>query len=317
MTKSNSTGRDGLKLAVTATLVLGAGIAFATLLGNQSSMTGTDDRPAAATAEYGRQILRNTAAFLGPTHDDPDKRYSGTQMACASCHIDTGTEPGTLSLLPTSTRYPRFSGRDGGEGDLRDRINGCMQRSMNGRALPRNSLEMLAMETYILELGNQFAAMGTSRRTPNEPAAFQEPNRKANVEAGQVVYEERCQLCHGDNGAGLKATVNPEDGYLFPPLWGPDSYNNGAGMTRVLTAGRFIKARMPLGNADLTDDQAYDVSAFVNSHSRPQKSNLEVDFPELFRKPVDSPYPPYADPFSQEQHRLGPFAPIREFYANQ
>ena len=43
------------------------------------------------------------------------------------------------------------------------------------------------------------------------------------------------------------ATGTPADGFLFPLLWGPDSYNNGAGMNRVLTAARFIKARMPLG----------------------------------------------------------------------
>ena len=110
------------------------------------------------------------------------------------------------------------------------------------------------------------------------------------------------------------ATQNPQDGYLFPPLWGADSFNNGAGMTRVLTAARFIKARMPLGAADLSDDQAYDVAAYMNSHARPQKSDLEKDFPDLTLKPVDSPYPPYADPFPQEQHRLGPFAPIREYY---
>jgi thiosulfate dehydrogenase len=104
------------------------------------------------------------------------------------------------------------------------------------------------------------------------------------------------------------------DGYLFPPLWGPDSFNNGAGMTRVLTAARFIKARMPLGKPDLTDDEAYDVAAYMNSHERPQRANLEVDFPDLKRKPVDSPYPPYADEFPIEQHRLGPFQPIRDYY---
>jgi thiosulfate dehydrogenase len=87
-------------------------------------------------------------------------------------------------------------------------------------------------------------------------------------------------------------------------------------MTRVLTAGRFIKARMPLGQPDLSDDEAYDVAAFVNSHERPQRANLELDFPDLTLKRVDSPYPPYADNFPIEQHRLGPFEPIREYYRN-
>jgi thiosulfate dehydrogenase len=317
MPESEATNYTGVKISIITTIAVGVVIVVGSLLLNRPSTTAEDTIAAAATAEYGRQILRETASILGPEHADPEQRYSGTHMACASCHIDTGTEPGTLSLLQTSTRYPRFSGRDGGDRDLRDRINGCMQRSMNGRALPRDSIEMIAMEAYILDLGNQFAAMGQTRRSPHEPPAFQEPQRAADVDAGELVYEERCQVCHGDQGAGLKATLNLEDGYLFPPLWGPDSYNNGAGMTRVLTAGRFIKARMPLGKADLSDDQAYDVAAYINSHSRPEKSGLENDFPELSRKPVDSPYPPYADSFSQEQHRLGPFAPIREYYDSQ
>jgi thiosulfate dehydrogenase len=308
--------RAGLKSAILATIGLGVGIAVLALIVFQSPTT-TDDAPPAATAEYGEQLLRNTAAALGPNQADPDKRFSGTNMACASCHLDTGTEPGTLSLLQASARYPRFSGRDGHEGDLRDRINGCMQRSMNGSPLPRNSLEMIAMETYILSLGDQFAAMGETRRSSSEPSGFAEPDRAASVEAGQIVYEERCEVCHGVEGEGLQATGDINDGYLFPPLWGPDSFNNGAGMTRLLTAARFIKARMPLGDADLSDDQAYDVAAYVNSHPRPQKSNLEVDYPDKALKPVDSPYPPYADPFPIEQHRLGPFGPIREFYRNR
>ena len=68
---------------------------------------------------------------------------------------------------------------------------------------------------------------------------------------------------------------------------------------------------------DLSDDEAYDVSAYINSKPRPVKEGLEEDYPELFRKPVDSPYPPYADPFPQEQHQYGPFGPIRAYYAQQ
>ncbi len=187
---------------------------------------------------------------------------------------------------------------------------------MNGRPLPRDGVEMIAMEYYILDLGNQYAAMSETNRTPVEPPAFVEPDRAANVDAGREVYNERCYVCHGVDGAGLRATPDPSDGYVFPPLWGPDSFNNGAGMTRVLTASKFVKARMPFGQPDLTDDQAYDVSAYINSHPRPIKSNLEVDYPDRAKKPVDSPYPPYADPFPQEQHRLGPFKPIREYYDN-
>jgi thiosulfate dehydrogenase len=244
-------------------------------------------------------------------------RYSGANLACASCHLESGTKPGTLSLLETAGRYPRESGRDGGVRDLRDRINGCMLRSMNGRALPRDSVEMIAIETYIEHLGDRYAGMSDSRRAPSEQAAFVEPDRAADPAAGQVVYAERCAVCHGQSGQGLLATGRPSDGYVFPPLWGPDSYNDGAGMHRVLTAAAFIKARMPLGQADITDDEAFDVAAYINSHPRPAMSGLESDYPDRATKPVDSPYPPYADPFPPEQHKYGPFRPIREWYAAQ
>jgi thiosulfate dehydrogenase len=97
-------------------------------------------------------------------------------------------------------------------------------------------------------------------------------------------------------------------------LWGQDSFNDGAGMHRVLTAARFIKARMPNGKADLSDDQAFDVAAFINTQPRPAMTNLDRDYPDRATKPIDNPYGPFADPFPIEQHRLGPFKPIEAFY---
>lgn len=270
-----------------------------------------------ATAEYGRRLIRNTPEEMGPAHEDPAMRYTGSHLDCASCHLDSGEKPGTLSLLQSASRYPRFSGRDGGEGDLRDRIQGCMTRSMNGRELPRDGVQMVSMELYLNSLWAQTQAMSKSRLVADEPPAFREPDRAADIQAGELVFEESCSVCHGVDGLGLQATLNIKDGYLFPPLWGPDSYNNGAGMGRVLTAALFIKARMPLGKPDLSDDQALDVAAFINSKDRPQMANLERDYPDRTTKPVDSPYPPYADDFPVEQHKFGPFRPIREFYESQ
>ncbi|MDX1490780.1 MAG: c-type cytochrome [Pseudohongiellaceae bacterium] len=303
------------KLVVLAlSLVLGCALVLLALSVREGSMQ-TSER--AASVEYGEFIIRNTAQVLGSGQSDPALQYSGTNMACASCHLESGQLPGTLSLLQAAAKYPSFSGREGRDRDLEDRINGCMQRSMNGLPIPREGVEMQSMVSYITHLGQRYQAMSKEARELQEPPSFVEPQRKASVENGALVYEQRCQTCHGDNGQGLLATQDASLGYTFPPLWGPDSYNNGAGMTRVLTAARFIKARMPLGQPDLSDDEAYDVAAYINSHERPIKANLEADYPDKSRKPIDSPYPPYADPFSQEQHRLGPFAPIREYYQNR
>jgi thiosulfate dehydrogenase len=86
-------------------------------------------------------------------------------------------------------------------------------------------------------------------------------------------------------------------------------------MSRLLTAAAYAMHNMPIGtvfNAPvLTDEEAYDVAAYVINQKRPQMANLDRDFPTRLQKPIDTPYGPYVDGFSLEQHRYGPFEPIR------
>jgi thiosulfate dehydrogenase len=107
----------------------------------------------------------------------------------------------------------------------------------------------------------------------------------------------------------------PNFGYLTPPLWGPDSFNNGAGMATLITVANFIHFNMPNGTSytrpRLTQQEAWDIAAFVISQKRPQRAGLDKDFPDLLQKPADIPYGPYADGFSQTQHMYGPFGPIQ------
>jgi len=300
-------GVTGVVAAVTI-----AGVLF---LRQQLQPAVPDDVPA-PTPEYGRRLITETAWLLGPDQPDPERRYIQSRLNCKSCHLDSGTRPGMLSLVETFQRYPRPSGRDGREADLKDRIDGCMERSMNGRTLPRDSVEMDAMVAYIQSISEQWMATSPDRRVADERPAFRMPDRAASLEAGRVVFEAKCQLCHGNSGQGLPAANDPRHGYLFPPLWGDDSFNDGAGMGRVLTAARFIKARMPFGRPDLTDDEAFDVAAYLNAQPRPAMSpaRLEQDYPDRTTKPIDAPYGPYADPFPQEQHKFGPFGPIDAYY---
>lgn len=293
-------------------------IATVLLISQQNLLTPNSVKPPSiATEAYGRHLVMQTAELLGPDVKDPTLRYNGSRLNCASCHLDVGREPGTLTLLLTTEHYPRFSGRVGAKTDIEDRINECMTRSMNGRAVPRDSPEMIAMAAYLRSLGGINQEMGESLRKPQEPPAFKTPNRAASPDAGQKVFAEHCAECHGMNGQGLLATADRQKGYVFPPLWGSDSFNDGAGMHRVLTAARFIKARMPIGKPDLTDDQAFDVAAFINSQPRPHMANLEADYPDRKTKPVDNGYGPFADSFPLKQHQYGPFAPIEAYYKAQ
>jgi thiosulfate dehydrogenase len=306
-------GRGRRRTFVIASCAIGSTLAAATLTMAQGP--GGSSRPApAATAEYGLRLIAQTSVLLGPDHPDPAMRYAGNRLQCGSCHLRAGTEPGTLTLFDVYGKYPRASGRDGGLRDIKVRINGCMTRSMNGRSLPEDGPEMTAMATYLRVLAEPEAAVRLRRQAVKEPPPFITPDRAANPPAGKRVFETRCAICHGRNGLGHRKDNALADGYLFPPLWGPDSFNDGAGMHRVLTAARFIKARMPNGKPDLSDDQAFDVAAFINTQPRPAMANLDRDYPDRTTKPIDNPYGPFADPFPIEQHKLGPFRPIEEFY---
>jgi len=267
-----------------------------------------------ATEEYGRRLISQTTEYLGPDVANPNMRHMNSRLACASCHLGAGAEPGTLSLSTAFDRYPRISPRSGGNETIQDRINGCMMRSMNGRALRDDSAEMIAMATYLRFLSQEDAGTAASKKNAQEPAAFRTPKRAADLKHGEDVFGKRCAACHGKDGAGLPAAKDLVHGFVFPPLWGPNSFNDGAGMHRVLTAAKFVKARMPLGNADLNDDDAFDVAAYLNSRPRPHTEGLERDYPDRSKKPVDTSYGPWADPFPQEQHAFGPFAPIDGFY---
>ena len=189
-----------------------------------------------------------------------------------------------------------------------------MTRSMNGRPLPAGAPEMQALVSYIKFLstgvspGQLLPGMGTG----NMP----ELDRAADPVRGEAGYANSCVACHGPDGAGIRRSLPTTDlGYMMPPLWGNDSFNDGAGMARLITAANFLHFNMPHGvdylNPQLSPEQAWDIAAYVVSRPRPHKSGLEKDFPDLLEKPVDAPYGPYADGFSEQQHKYGPFAPIR------
>ena len=144
------------------------------------------------------------------------------------------------------------------------------------------------------------------------------PDRAADPERGRVVFTQSCAICHGADGQGQRAEKlearQTGRRYHFPPLWGPDSFNDGAGMARVITAAQFVHANMPFGTTferpAISVEDGFDVAAFIDTQPRPHRNGLEADFPDRARKPVDAGYPPYVGPFPADQHRLGPWPPI-------
>jgi thiosulfate dehydrogenase len=269
------------------------------------------------TVRRGRDLIAKTTSLIGPDAADPAMRYAANGLTCQSCHLQAGTQQFGLPLAGVWGVFPQYIGRENEVRTLAERINGCMERSMNGRPLPVDGPEMKAMLTYIrfISAAEQVGKPLEGRGAPPLPL----PTRAADPAHGRQVFAATCVACHGADGQGqrLPAAVAASMGkrYLFPPLWGPESYNDGAGMARTITAAQFAHANMPLGTTwqspVLSNEDAFDVMAFVNDQPRPHKQGLEADFPDRSRKPVDAAYPPYVGPFSADQHKFGPWEPIQ------
>jgi len=245
---------------------------------------------------------------------DAAKRFAGNNLACSNCHLEAGTKKFGLPLFGLFGDFPQYSAQSGGEISIEDRINSCMTRSMNGRALPNDAPEMQAIVAYIKFLSSGVAP---GERLPGLGAGHMaELSRAADPRRGEPLFARVCAACHNTDGSGIRrGTAGTDLGYLNPPLWGPDSFNDGAGVARIITMANFIHFNMPHGtdylDARLGVDEAWDIAAYVESQPRPHRADLAHDFPDLLTKPVDAPYGPYFDKFSALQHKYGPFAPIR------
>ncbi|MAD42941.1 MAG: cytochrome C [Arcobacter sp.] len=265
--------------------------------------------------KYGRELIVHTSKYIGPEVDDPKMRFAGNNNQCQNCHLDAGTKAYSAPFIGTTAEFPQYRPRENKIGTLVERINGCMERSMNGYKLPAQSKEMAAMQAYMHWLSMGIPVAGASKLKGRRLAKIDRKmikNQAADFQKGQIVYANQCASCHGANGEGIK---NPgkANGFLFPALWGTDdTYNKGAGMYRILKAADFIKSNMPLGatheNPILTDEEAYNVAAFMNqdSHYRPEKINRNNDFPDEIVKAPDV----YRPNIESKEHQVGPYGKI-------
>lgn len=264
---------------------------------------------------YGRELIEKTSYYFGP-HGTVAQITNG--MNCQNCHLDGGTVPWGNNYGAVASMYPQFRARSGGLETIAKRISDCMERSLNaGKAIDSNSKEMKAIIAYMNWLGDGIP----KNKKPKGSGIMNIPylDRAADPEKGQKVYTNKCQRCHGTNGQGQIKTDGI--GYGYPPLWGDNSYNTAAGLYRISRFAGYVKNNMPFGevqyhNPQLTDEEAWDVSAFVNSQPRPSKI-FQEDWPDISKKPVDHPFGPFADGFSETQHKYGPFKPIVEARKNK
>lgn len=272
---------------------------------------GIAEIPADAQGElvrYGRELIANTSAYLGPKGT---VNAMSNGMNCQNCHLDAGTRPFGNNYSAVSATYPKFRARSGTQETIEKRVNDCFERSLNGQPLTDSSREMRAIVAYIGWLGKDVPKGKSPEGAGLVEVAFLEI--AADPVEGQTFYDQKCAVCHGKNGEGV---ANSDDNrWTYPPLWGANSYNTGAGLFRLSRFAGYIKANMPLGvtfdKPQLSDEEAWHIAAFVNSKPRPAK-DLSADWPDIAKKPFDHPFGPFADGFDEKQHKYGPFQPIKD-----
>ena len=190
------------------------------------------------------------------------KPYTVARMNCTNCHfsggITTGGKGGGISLAGVAAKYPLMDKRSGKVIDLPQRINMCFRRSMNGKPLPYDSPEMIALITYFHWISRDFPLV---EKAPWLSMQYLDESKfKPDLERGQMLYNIQCALCHGQDGAG--------EG-IIPPLWGPTSFNDGAGMNKLKVMATFVLYNMPYQSPYLTPEEAMDIASFVTKQPRP------------------------------------------------
>lgn len=261
---------------------------------------------------YGRELIAHTAVYLGPKGK---VRAISNGMNCQNCHLNAGKVPFGNNYGAVATKYPTFRSRSGTIENYEKRVNDCIERSLNGLSLDSTSQEMRAIVAYLKWVGKDVpkgkSPPGLGLLTPNFL------DRPADPLKGALVYQKHCTSCHGEDGEGVLAENGLE--WKYPPLYGDKSYSIGAGLYRLSLFAGFVKFNMPYGTnfekPTLTDEEAWDVAAYVNSKQRPHK-DISMDWPDITKKPFDHPFGPYADSFPEYQHKFGPFTVIKESISN-
>lgn len=225
----------------------------------------------------GREIFVNTGVAA--------KEYVGNGLRCSNCHLDAGRLANSAPLWGAYVAYPAYRAKNGHVNTLGERLQGCFKYSMNGKAPPLDAKEMVALETYAFWMAKG-APTGEKLPGAGYPKKGFKPPQPPDFARGEQVFKQHCALCHSDDGQGKQVAGR----YVFPPLWGPDSFNWGAGMGQLDNAAAFIKANMPLSQGGtLTDQDAWDVAMYMDAHERPQDPRYKGDLAATRKAYHDTP----------------------------
>ncbi|MCU1266697.1 MAG: Cytochrome c family protein [Acidobacteria bacterium] len=222
----------------------------------------TFDRLNWTAIKRGYELVTNTYELL-------PKFVPKAKLHCSSCHLNAGGNSDAAWWVDLKTEYPT-------KPDLQARINHCFTNSLNGYELCTpagkgskgncdGNTDMNAITTYMQWLDEQAAIIPLCNTVAHGYPPIS--NGTGNVTNGQKTFVQKCAVCHGQDGQGRYENNT----YYRPALWGPHSFNQAAGMfSDPAMLAAFARWNMPLmAGGLLTDQEAWDVEAFIHSQSRP------------------------------------------------
>jgi len=252
---------------------------------------------------HGDQVRKGFRIFMQTPREAP--RFTSNKLSCANCHLNGGQREHALPLVGVAGVFPEYNTREGRQFTLEDRIVGCFMRSENATGSKRPgsrarlrteqvhlypdtaSEEVAALASYItwLSVGLPSGQKPPWRGHNVIPRDSCVPISRLDPVRGKTLYEENCSSCHGSSGQGVKIGDKRAG-----PLWGPNSWNDGAGAARIYTLAGFIRYAMPyLNPGSLNDEQAQQIAAFINSMPRPEYPLKNRDY-QVSKIPPDAVY---------------------------
>jgi thiosulfate dehydrogenase len=247
--------------------------------------------PSLDDSKLSRDIKWGFRLFTNTPQEAP--HFAPGKMSCNNCHLNAGQRERSLPLVNVAGMFPEYNRRSGRLYSLGDRVVDCFLRSENATGAAEadppttTSAEVLAISAYItwLARGSEVGNNPPWRGQNTIPASKLIPVDKLDTQKGEALFKEHCTNCHGEDGQGV-AIGDKKPG----PLWGPDSWNDGAGAARVYTLAGIIRYSMPyLDPGRLTDEEAQQVAAFINSRPRPSYPFKQQDY-RTEKRPVDAVY---------------------------
>jgi thiosulfate dehydrogenase len=210
-------------------------------------------------------------------------RFARAKVTCANCHLNAGQRERALPIVGIAGMFPEPNARAGRLISLPDRIVDCFNRSENAAGVANPDLpspssnEVLAVAAYVtwLSRGYRVGQNPPFRARNAIPSSQLVPLDKLDPEAGAKIFAVQCTSCHGVDGQGVQIGDKKAG-----PLWGPESWNDGAGAARVYTLAGIIRYSMPyLSPGSLSDEDAQRVAAFITSKPRPNYPFKQRDYP--------------------------------------